>query len=74
MATLSDAVAAMVVVPETVAPEDGEVIETVSEVVLALFTAITTAALVALFPELSTATAVSLWLPFAKVAVFNDCE
>jgi hypothetical protein len=33
MATLSDAVAAMVIVPETVAPEDGEVIETVSGVV-----------------------------------------
>ena len=74
MASLALAVAATVTVPETVAPATGEVIDTVSEVVLVLFTVIDTAALVALFPELSTATAVRLCLPFAKVVVFNDCE
>jgi hypothetical protein len=71
------AVAATVTVPETVAPATGEVIDTVSVgdgAVLVLFTAIDTAALVALFPDVSTATAVRLCLPFAKVPVFKDCE
>ena len=74
IASLAVAVATTVTVPETVAPGTGEVIDTVSGVVLVLFTVIGTAALVALFPEVSAATAVRLCLPFAKVAVFNDCE
>jgi hypothetical protein len=75
MASLAAAVATTVTVPETVEPATGEVIDTVSDgVVLVLFTVIDTAALVALFPDVSTATAVRLCLPFAKVAVFNDCE
>jgi hypothetical protein len=68
------AVAVTEIVPETVAPEAGEVIDTVTGVALVLLTVIDTAALVALFPEVSTATAVRLYLPFAKVVVFNDCE
>jgi hypothetical protein len=74
-ATLSDAVAESVIVPETVAPETGEVIETVGGVVSdVLFTVMDTAVLVVLFPEVSAATAVRLCLPFARVVVFNDCE
>jgi hypothetical protein len=61
-------------VPETVAPLAGEVIDTVSGVVLVLFTVMDTAVLVVLFPAVSVAMAVRLCLPFAKVVVFNDCE
>ena len=61
-------------VPATVAPLAGAVIDTVGGVVFVLFTVIDTAALVALFPEVSVATAVRLCWPFANVVVFNDCE
>ena len=63
-----------VIVPDTVAPEEGEVIDTVGEVVLLLFTMIETAALVALLFEASVATAVSVCLPFESVLVFRDNE
>jgi hypothetical protein len=69
---LSVAVAEIVMVPDTVAPLAGEVIETDSGVVLVLLTVIDTAALVALFPELSVAIAVRLCFPFVSVVVFND--
>jgi hypothetical protein len=73
--TLSDAVAVTVIVPETAAPELGELIDTVGGVVPdVLFTVMVSTALVALFPDVSTATAVRLCLPFAKVVVFKDCE
>ena len=74
MASLAEAVATTVTVPETVAPLAGEVIDTVSGIVLVLFTIIDTAALVALFPEVSVAIAVRVCLPLAKVVVFKDCE
>src|SRR5215469_13637378 len=74
MASLAEAVAITLTVPETVEPLAGEVIDTVSGVVLVLFTVIDTAGLVALFPAASTATAVRLCLPFASVFVFSDCE
>jgi hypothetical protein len=62
-------------VPETLAPVTGELIETVGGVVSdVLLTVMDTAALVALFPEVSVATAVRLCLPLAKVFVFKDCE
>jgi hypothetical protein len=74
-ATLSVAVAVTVMVPDTVAPLLGEVMETVGAVVsFALFTVIDTPALVALLFELSVATAVSVWVPLASVVVFSDCE
>ena len=63
--------------PETIAPEAGVIIETVGELVFELLTllaVIDTAALVALFPAVSTTTAVRLCLPFTNVVVFNDCE
>jgi hypothetical protein len=65
----------MVIVPETVAPEAGEVSDTVGGVVSGvLFTVMDTAALAVLFPAVSVATAVRLCWPFANVVVFNDCE
>jgi len=68
------AFAVTVMVPDTVAPLAGEVIETVGGVLLALFTVMDTAALVALFPAESVAIAVKLCVPFVRVVVFSDCE
>jgi len=64
----------MVIVPETVAPEAGEVTETAGGVLLLFFTVMETAALAALLFEVSVATAVSACLPFESVAVFRDAE
>ena len=74
MPPLAEAEAVIVVVPETVAPETGDVIETVGRVEPELFTEIETGALVALLFDVSDATAVSVCFPLAKVVVFKDCE
>jgi hypothetical protein len=74
MASLAEAVAATVIVPETVAPATGEMIATVSAALPVLLTVMDTAALVALFPEVSVATAVKLCWPLVSVVVFKDCE
>jgi hypothetical protein len=72
--TLSVALAATKTVPETEALFDGAVIDTVGGVVSgALLSTFTfTAALAALFPAASVATAVRIWLPFESVAVFKE--
>jgi hypothetical protein len=74
MPLLAEAEALIVTVPETTAPETGEVIETVGRVELVLFTVIETAALVALLFDVSVAIAVSVCVPFARVVVFKDFE
>jgi hypothetical protein len=58
---------------ETVAPVAGAVIDTVGGVVsvVVLLTFTDTAALVALFPEVSVATAVRIWFAFDSVFVFR---
>src|SRR5580658_3558301 len=73
-ATLSEALAVTVMVPETVAPEAGEVMETLGGVVSALFTVMETAELVALLPAVSMATAVRECLPLVSVPVLRDAE
>jgi hypothetical protein len=70
--TLSEAVAFTVIVPFTVALFAGEVIETVGGVVSALFTVTFTAALTPAFPDMSFATAVSVWLAFETVVVSHE--
>jgi len=70
---LALALAVTEIVPETVDPDAGDVIETVSAW-LVLFTVIETAALVALFFEVSVATAVSVCLPLASDVVFKEAE
>jgi hypothetical protein len=62
------------IVPETVAPDPGEVMDTVTGGWVVLFTVIETAALVALLFEVSVATAVSVCLPLASVVVLKDAE
>jgi len=73
-ATLSEAVAFTVTTPLTVALFEGEVIETVGGVVspLLLLTVTFTPALVAEFPPVSVATAVSVWLAFETEVVFQE--
>jgi hypothetical protein len=70
--SLAVAVATSVTVPDTVAPATGEVIVTVSGVVLVLFTVIDTPVLVVLSFALSVATAVNVCFALASVVVFND--
>jgi hypothetical protein len=74
MPLLAEAEAVIVTVPETVAPETGDVSETAGGVELVLFTVIETGVLVALLFDVSDATAVSVCFPLAKVVVFKDCE
>ena len=61
-----------VIVPETVAPEAGDVIETVGGAVTVFLTVIETAALVAVCPAALLATAVIEWLPLESVVVFSE--
>ena len=70
--TLSEAVAFTVIVPLTVALLAGEVIETVGGVVSALFTVTFTAELTPVFPDISFAMAVSVWLPFETEDVSQE--
>jgi hypothetical protein len=61
------------IVPETVAPETGEVMETAGGAGgFALLTFIATAALVAVCPATVLALAVSEWLPLESVAVLSE--
>ena len=73
MPTLEEALAVTVIVPISVAPFVGEVMETVGGVT-ALFTVIETPALVVLAFAVSVAMAVTVCLPLLSVAVFSDCE
>ena len=59
------------VVPETVAPEAGDVMETVGGAVMAFLTEMETAALVAVWPSALLATAVIEWVALDSVAVFS---
>jgi hypothetical protein len=82
-ASLATAEAVTVTVPETVAPEIGDVIETVNWlgedggfglVGLLLLTVIDTPALVALLLDVSVANAVNVCLPLLNDVVVNGCE
>jgi len=69
MPVLLEALALTVIVPVTVAPLVGEEIETAGG---ALLTVTLTPALVAEFPVVSLATAVSVWLPLATDVVVQE--
>jgi hypothetical protein len=70
LVVLVEALAATAKVPETVAPETGETIET--DGVVELLTVIKTVPLVAERPLEVAATAASEWLPLVSVAVFRE--
>jgi len=72
--TLSEAEAEMVLVPETVAPFDGAVRDTVGGVVsgAALLTVTVTPVDVVVFPAASRARALRVWPPLAAVVVFQE--
>ena len=70
--TLSEALAETVTVPETVAPDVGDVMLTVGAVVSETVTLIEAEVLVLL--AASRATAVKVWLPMEAVAVFHVAE
>jgi len=77
LAVFVEAVAVTVIVPETVAPAAGEVMETVGGAGgggtgLALLTLMATAALVAICPVNVLALAVSEWLPLESVVVLSE--
>src|SRR5881409_4292713 len=69
--TLSVALAETVVVPATVEPAAGAVIDTVGGVV-SLKTVTLTAAAVAVLPAASRATAVRVWVALVAVVVFHE--
>src|SRR5437667_990090 len=69
--TLSVASADTVIVPDTVAPVDGAVMETVGGVV-SLKTVTLTATAVAVFPAASRATAVKVWAPLVAAVVAQE--
>src|SRR6266404_1584989 len=71
--TLSDAFAVSVIAPETVAPAEGDVIET-DGAVASLKTVIVTAAEVVRLPAASRAIAVMVCEPFAALSVFHCAE
>jgi len=71
---LEDALAVTVIVPLTVAPLAGAVMEAVGGAVLALFTVTDTPALVVLFPAVSVATAANVCVALLSVVVFKDSE
>src|SRR5436309_1770808 len=70
--TLSEAEVLTVVVPETVAPEEGDVMLTAGGVVSALDTVTLTAEDVVRLPAASRATAVSVCEPLPTVVVFQE--
>jgi len=71
---LSEAFAETLTVPEAVAPEDGDVIETTGGVlsVLLVETVTVTVALVVVCPAELLAAAESEWLPLERLVVFSD--
>jgi hypothetical protein len=72
MPTLLDAVAVIRIVPDTVAPEAGAVIDTVGGTTLLTVTVIP--AELIWVPAVSVTTAVSVWAPFDTVVVSQDTE
>ena len=75
LVVFADAVAVTVTVPETVAPETGEVMETLGGTggtELALLTLMEMPALVAVWPVTALALAVSEWLPLERVVVLSE--
>jgi hypothetical protein len=75
LVVFADAVAVTVTVPETVAPETGEVMETLGGTggtELALLTLMEMPALVAVWPVNALALAVSEWLPLERVVVLSE--
>jgi hypothetical protein len=72
--TLSDALAVIVTVAETVDPLAGAVIDTDGRVLSALLTVTLTEAEVVLWPAASRATAVRTCVPFVTPVVFHDFE
>jgi hypothetical protein len=75
MATLPEAFAEIVEVPETVAPANGAVMETEGDPWLeALDTVTDTEDETPVLPEVSVAMAPSVWAPFAVVVVFHEYE
>src|SRR5712691_7161144 len=71
--TLSEALAVTLIVPETVAPEAGEVMLTVGAVV-SLNTVTVTGAEVLRLPAVSCAMAVMVWEPLLAPVVFQAIE
>ena len=73
LVVFADTFVEMEMVPETVAPEAGEVMETVGGTGGAVLLTLTlTAALVAVWPLALLARAVSEWLPFESVVVLSE--
>ena len=73
--TLSEASALIVIVPDTVEPDVGEVMATVGGVVsLELATVTVTALEVVAFPAASRAIAVSVWEPLPAAVVSQETE
>ncbi len=72
LTVFADTLVATFMVPETLAPEVGDVMDTVGGAVTVFFTVIETAALVAVCAAPLLATAVSEWLPLESVAVFSE--
>jgi len=70
LVVLAETLVVTVTVPDTVAPEAGEVIEIVGAV--ALFTVTATPGLVVVLFEVSLATAVSVCVPWLTVVVFHE--
>ena len=72
LVVFAETLVATLMAPETVAPEAGDVMDTVGGVVVVFLTVIDTAALVAVCAAALLATAVSEWVPLESVAVFSE--
>jgi hypothetical protein len=72
LVVFAETIVEIVTVPETVAPEIGDEMDTVGGVLAAFLTVIATAALVVVSAAALLATAVSEWLALESVAVFNE--
>lgn len=68
----ADTLVATLMAPETVAPEAGDVMDTVGGAVAVFLMVVETAALVAVCPAALLATAVSKWLTLESVSVFSE--
>jgi hypothetical protein len=71
-AVFDETFASTEIVPETVTPDAGEVIEMVGGVADGLFATMEIAGLTVVRPAAFPATAVSVWLPLVRVIVFNE--
>jgi hypothetical protein len=72
LVVFAETIVETVTVPETVAPEVGDEIDTVGDAGAVFLVVIATAALVVVCALMSLATAVSEWLPLESVAVFKE--